>query len=1010
MRRGTWGSGNALVLCDCAQCVIEEARDPVTHKTLKGKYFGRNEFYEHRRVQWQGETDARSSVSLDDNVDSNSGAKPQDGVSTNAKRTPSPDPKNDEEKSILTHIQSLNDALDRRASQLKTEHETLVFCQPPHALSHPIQTLLTTEKESSELNTGILALVRDNTRNTPLLEYEQWLAETFIKLEPLVHSHYPMPAFRATLLQHDLAVAVTEVEQWKQVEWDRQRVVALEDLRRPTYDQPGDRSKVNTEPYMKPAIHRFQPVLLLCYLLVAVVHLLCGVSLSRCGWLLEALRELLSMSCELLSPPGSTPDLNFERIISAIPADARTIVSDLSISPTTKPFVCCPSCFACYSFGEDNQYPDRCTAQLSADDLCGAELRKTRTMNGRLRSFPARQYIYHDFKDWFARLMCRPGMEESMDRTLVEALEIDDASTIGDFYDTDTLRNLQGPDKKPFVTRETSEGRYVFSICMDGFMPTGKGGSASVSVGAIYLACMNLPASIRYREENLYLCAIIPGPKHPSQEMINPLLAPIVDDFLELWYHGARFSQTPCCPKGKVVRCVIGPLVSDMLAARQMAGFSSHSSDLFCSFCLLSREHIDNLDWWAWPLRSWEEQRAAAERWRATSDPEERARIMREEGIRWSELFRLPYWDPLVFTAIDPMHALFLGLLHRHCEKVWGMSSLHKDGLDGRASDPAKNKPAEYEMQEAFVTLKTGSDTELEGLPKEVLRSLCKELKLRFAGRKGKLCSRLREYKRTQGFSPASSRKPARHSHTSDLLSRETSASSWNSLQDFRFAAALNALDSCDRISLKKFSRPILQKVCQERLRESAVSWDSLTHSELLIKLSDYITSSQAPSAGQSVQKIDRGMKWNVKFALATIEYGTKTDLKTFRPEVLVEVCALKCGGDATSFETRTKAQLLEELYRYRPDDSKVKQGKAAVPGGSNGDVLTDADLIRAEDIFEHGSRTALRKLPQPLIAALCISRLSYSKEDAKGVFKKSALIELEELVRQSELICERPR
>jgi hypothetical protein len=34
----------------------------------------------------------------------------------------------------------------------------------------------------------------------------------------------------------------------------------------------------------------------------------------------------------------------------------------------------------------------------------------------------------------------------------------------------------------------------------------------------------------------------------------------------------------------------------------------------------------------------------------------------KEYGIRWSELLRFPYMDPICFAAIDPMHCLFLGV------------------------------------------------------------------------------------------------------------------------------------------------------------------------------------------------------------------------------------------------------------------------------------------------------------------------------------------------------------
>jgi hypothetical protein len=36
--------------------------------------------------------------------------------------------------------------------------------------------------------------------------------------------------------------------------------------------------------------------------------------------------------------------------------------------------------------------------------------------------------------------------------------------------------------------------------------------------------------------------------------------------------------------------------------------------------------------------------------------------VFKETGVRWSELLRLPYWDPTRFLAIDGMHNLLLGL------------------------------------------------------------------------------------------------------------------------------------------------------------------------------------------------------------------------------------------------------------------------------------------------------------------------------------------------------------
>jgi len=38
----------------------------------------------------------------------------------------------------------------------------------------------------------------------------------------------------------------------------------------------------------------------------------------------------------------------------------------------------------------------------------------------------------------------------------------------------------------------------------------------------------------------------------------------------------------------------------------------------------------------------------------------------RKTGIRWTELLRLPYFDPSRFVVVDAMHNLFLGLTREH--------------------------------------------------------------------------------------------------------------------------------------------------------------------------------------------------------------------------------------------------------------------------------------------------------------------------------------------------------
>ena len=39
--------------------------------------------------------------------------------------------------------------------------------------------------------------------------------------------------------------------------------------------------------------------------------------------------------------------------------------------------------------------------------------------------------------------------------------------------------------------------------------------------------------------------------------------------------------------------------------------------------------------------------------------------------MRWTELLRLPYFNPIRFTIVDPMHCLFLGIAKWIVKSIW---------------------------------------------------------------------------------------------------------------------------------------------------------------------------------------------------------------------------------------------------------------------------------------------------------------------------------------------------
>ena len=185
--------------------------------------------------------------------------------------------------------------------------------------------------------------------------------------------------------------------------------------------------------------------------------------------------------------------------------------------------------------------------------------------------------------------------------------------------------------------------------------------------GVIFMVCLNLPPTLRYKCENIYLAGVIPGPKAPSLEEVNHFLEPLTLQFHDLWLKGARFSRTALQRDGHLARCTAFPLICDLGAGRKVSGHASHSATLFCSFCQLPKHHINDLDMASWLRHNCQEFRALAEEWRVAVDRNEWEALFKKSGVWYSPLLLLPYWKPMRYVVVNTMHNLFLGLFQRHC-------------------------------------------------------------------------------------------------------------------------------------------------------------------------------------------------------------------------------------------------------------------------------------------------------------------------------------------------------
>lgn len=435
--------------------------------------------------------------------------------------------------------------------------------------------------------------------------------------------------------------------------------------------------------------------------MVSVLHTLSGLPSAACNYVLLTMQVGL-VGAFLYDSSDSSRSLSSRQqsLIDDIPSDIRTVLKTLDYDPVYTLYACCTKCFALYAPDTSNKdpYPHHCTYRSTPDqERCGAPLVRSITSKAtgdHLHWSPIKTFAFQDMPTWLGQLCSRPGLENLME----SAWQARDLQW-HDIMQSPAIQRFLGPDNKtPFSRHMNGSLHLVFSLFIDWFNPFGnKKAGKSHSVGGIYVACLNLPPHLRYRTENIFLAGIIPGPHEPSLDQINHFLAPLVDVLLDLWHNGVRLSRTATRSSGRLVRIAFIPLVCDLPALRKSAGFAGHSADRMCSFCLQLKKQIHNLDRAKWQRRTWQDHLRIALRWRDAQTQKERDTIFKDHGLRWSELLRLPYWDPTRFSLVDAMHNLYLGELRHHCMEIWGID------IKGKNSDGSKSIPHTPSEQQRFL-------------------------------------------------------------------------------------------------------------------------------------------------------------------------------------------------------------------------------------------------------------------------------------------------------------------
>ena len=758
------------------------------------------------------------------------------------------------------HAFALENEILRRCTRSFGNHP-LVFAENP---SPTVEYQYPAVDETYICNRGPHALLPGNIANTAFLENESRLCEILRELDKQ-HS-IGGREFMLDKVQEGLV----RMRRHKEMEWNRQRIVPLASTY--GYGVVDTSELIQIPPRMLPSAQIYHlgsyfrnPIprdvaISTSFLTILILHLFFRTPRRATTVLIAGLRSVLQAA----GTPQTTLDL--------LPKDPRTIVNKIDLDPRTTPYLQCPACYALYPYPGTTSHElppnavESCTHRPTPEsDMCGVPLWEDQRLGDRILKVPRRKYIHQSLKEWVGRLLSRPGVEDILDAPHDQPAP----GYMGDIWDSPVLRNFHDTNNEPFFAKHGDDLRFAFSLGADSFHPLGSlEAKQSMSATAIYMVLLNLPKDQRFKYKNMYLAGVIPGPSKPSLEEINHALSLLVDELLEFW-KGIYFTRTYKFPSGRFSKGAMIALVCDMLAARQVAGFGSVTSTYFCTCCLLTIQDVENLQKQSWPERILHDHLECARRWRDGRSKRDRERLFRLHGIRWSALQELPYWNPILFTVLDSMHAAFLGLFQSHCRKVWKID-VSVEGGDGSflcAKKPTP-RPSGSVLTTWLQLIRTNPRNLLERLtaestPKSVLWHICVDNGLRHVGGKLALSKSIIEWVRLNLISQFSRFEPPQqrsgispdeillpqYADVEDMDVDQPDASGSNGDGErFRFKVNLAEKDFLEfmtsRFFLRRVNLPVLQEMCHNRGLD-----DTGSKMELYQRLENWVSSTHRPQA-----------------------------------------------------------------------------------------------------------------------------------------------------------------
>lgn len=333
--------------------------------------------------------------------------------------------------------------------------------------------------------------------------------------------------------------------------------------------------------------------------------------------------------------------------------------------------VVCPSdeCNAVYQFCESFQDRNgikttkKCSRK-SFRNLCQENLLFTKGLsNNRTSLVPYKTFVFKAPSEWLKEMVQSEKFRELLEKRFSPRPTVE----MEDIWDGQLWQKLIN-EANGFLKEKYD---IAFMLFVDWVRPYQR---SQYSIGTVYLAALNLPRAERFLKKWMCVVGIIPGPTEPKKHM-NTYLKPLVDNLLDLW----RGIEVVVRDLGQTitVRAILLCLSGDTPAIRKVSQFLSYTANKGCNKCefMAQRERDEagnvtgRMSYLAnnfnFKSRTKEEVIRQSEQFLSAPNKTTADEIARKNGVRYSELHRLPYFDPVEMCAVDPMHAILLGLVKK---------------------------------------------------------------------------------------------------------------------------------------------------------------------------------------------------------------------------------------------------------------------------------------------------------------------------------------------------------